>query len=86
MANCPACKLEIPSDATRCPHCTSHIYLEKGVGRGTAHAALYGLFVGGLLGAFVGALFGSWLSGAIILGGISGVLSFVLGLNERKVR
>lgn len=86
MAKCPACKLEIPSDATRCPNCTSHIYLEKGIGKGTARAALHGLFVGGLLGAFVGALFGNWISGAIILGGISGVLSFVFGLNERKVK
>lgn len=84
MAICPACKMEISSSATRCPHCTSHIHLEKGAGRGTAGAGLYGLFVGGLLGGLVGALFGNWILGAIILGGISGAISFVFGLNERK--
>lgn len=53
--DCPACKCEIKSGVSRCPHCTSRIVYEHDE---TLAGRLTGCMVGSFLGLVVGAFLG----------------------------
>ena len=84
--SCPACKKEIDSNAKRCPYCTSELFTETGIGENTTGAAVYGLFVGGLLGSISYFFTDYWILLALGIGIGCAWLCYTFGLNKEQAR